>query len=203
DYTARHGHLVPAYTETHHGIRLGAWLSRRRAEADRHDLPYCYHRALNEIYPWWNSPWDPTGQWRRTYAAVLRAARQNKVPFPDLGPEQADNPYSEWLADQIAALPRLTATQHELLDQIPLRHPLAHLLRRPRGYSAWAFHKGLREAYLFWRTHQHLAVPAAYRGNDQGAPLLLRRWLSERRRNVTQLTTPQINALQALDMRWR
>ncbi|UQA97567.1 helicase associated domain-containing protein [Streptomyces halobius] len=72
-----------------------------------------------------------------------------------------------------------------------------------RGYSAWAFHKGLREAYLFRRAHQHLAVPATYRGNDQGDPLHLRRWLSERRRNVTRLTTQQINALQALDMRWR
>ncbi|MFB7600578.1 Helicase associated domain protein [Streptomyces sp. NPDC056160] len=202
DYMSRHGHLVPAYAETHHGIRLGMWLSRRRTEADHHDLPYCYHRALTEIYPWWNSPWDRTGQWRRTYAAVLRAARQNKVPFPDLGPEQTRNPYSRWLADQITVLPRLTATQRELLDQIPLRHPLAHLLRRPRGSSAWAFHKGLREAYLFWRTHQHLAVPATYRGDDQGDPLLLRRWLSERRRGVARLTTQQINALQALDMRW-
>ncbi|GHE14578.1 Helicase associated domain protein [Streptomyces alanosinicus] len=125
------------------------------------------------------------------------------MPFPDLSLEQADNPYSEWLADQIAALPRLTTIQHELLGQIPLRHPLACLLRRPRGYSAWAFHKGLREAYLFWRTHQHLAVPSTYRGDDGDDPLLLRRWLSERRRSVTRLTTQQINALQALDMRWR
>ncbi|MFD7168447.1 DEAD/DEAH box helicase [Streptomyces violascens] len=202
DYTGRHGHLVPAYAESHHGVRLGAWLSRRRAEADRHDLPYCYHRALTEIYPWWNSPWDKTGQWRRTYAAVLGAARQDKVPFPDLGPEQADNPYSEWLADQIAALPRLTTAQHELLGQIPLRHPLAYLLRRPRGYSAWAFHRGLREAYLFWRIHRHLAVPAAYRGDDGDDPLLLRRWLSERRRNPARLTPQQISALEALDMRW-
>ncbi|WP_330328279.1 Helicase associated domain protein (plasmid) [Streptomyces sp. NBC_00536] len=202
DYTGRHGHLAPARTETHHGVRLGMWLSRRRAEADRHTLPYCYHRALNEIYPWWNSPWDPGGQWRRTYAAVLSAARRNKVPFPDLGPEQATNPYSHWLADQIAALPHLTATQHELLGQIPLRHPLAHLLDRPRGYSAWAFHRGLREAYLFWRTHQHLAVPTAYRGDDAGDPLLLRRWLCERRRDPARLTLRQINALEALDMRW-
>jgi superfamily II DNA or RNA helicase len=203
DYTGRHGHLVPTYAEIHDGVRLGAWLARRRVEADHDDLPYCYHRALNEIYPWWNSRWDKTGQWRRTYAAVLSAARQNKVPFPRLGPEQAANPYSEWLADQIAALPHLTPTQHELLGQIPLRHPLAYLLRRPRGYSAWAFHKGLREAYLFWRTHQHLVVPTIYRGDDPNDPLLLRRWLAERRRNVTQLTTEQINALQALDMRWR
>ncbi|MGN5376946.1 helicase associated domain-containing protein [Streptomyces lasalocidi] len=127
---SRHGHLVPACAASHHGVRLGAWLSRRRAEADRHDLPYCCHRARTEIYPWWNSPWDKTGQWRRTYAAVLTAARQNKVPFPDLGPEQADNPYSEWLADQTAALPRLTTIQHELLGQIPLRRPLAYLLQQ-------------------------------------------------------------------------
>ncbi|MCX4673557.1 hypothetical protein OG453_44175 [Streptomyces sp. NBC_01381] len=46
-----------------------------------------------------------------------------------------------------------------------------------------------------------LAVPAAYRG-DVNDPLFLRRWLSERRRNVTRLTTGQINALEALDMRW-
>ncbi|WP_179084410.1 DEAD/DEAH box helicase [Streptomyces rectiverticillatus] len=202
DYVARHGHLVPAQDESHRSIPLGARLSRLRAEADRRELPYCYHRALTEIYPWWNSHWDKTGRWRRTYAAVLAAARRNTVPFPDHGPEQAENPYSEWLADQIAALPRLTTTQHELLGQIPLRHPLAYLLRRPRGYSAWAFHKGLREAYLFRRARQHLAVPATYRGNDQGDPLLLRRWLSERRRNVTRLTTQQIDALQALDMRW-
>ncbi|MFE3526621.1 hypothetical protein ACFXOD_34485 [Streptomyces sp. NPDC059161] len=77
-----------------------------------------------------------------------------------------------------------------------------YLLRRPWGYSAWAFHKGLREAYLFWRVHHHLAVPAAYRGDDANHPLLLRRWLSERRRNVTRLITGQINALEALDMRW-
>ncbi|MBH1935818.1 helicase associated domain-containing protein [Streptomyces sp. AV19] len=62
--------------------------------------------------------------------------------------------------------------------------------------------KALREACLFWRTHRHLAVPATYRGDDSGDPFLLRRWLSERRRNVTRLTTQQINALEALDMRW-
>jgi hypothetical protein len=116
---------------------------------------------------------------------------------------QAGNPYSEWLADQIAALPRLAATQRELLDQIPLRHPLAHLLRRPRGYSSWAFHKGLREAYLYRRTHQHLAVPATYRGDDDNDPLMLCRWLSERHRNPARLTRKQPDALQALDMRWR
>ncbi|MDI3409485.1 DEAD/DEAH box helicase, partial [Streptomyces cavernicola] len=202
DYTARHGHLVPRTTDTHDGFPLGTWLADRRREAREASLPYCYQRALTEIYPWWNSPWDKTGQWRRSYAAVLAAARRNKLPFPDLSLEQARNLHSRWLADQITALPRLTTTQRELLDQIPLRHPLAHLLRRPRGYSAWAFHKGLREAYLFWRTHHHLAVPATYRGDDPSDPLLLRRWLSERRRGIARLTTQEINALQALDMRW-
>ncbi|MEU5439063.1 Helicase associated domain protein [Streptomyces sp. NPDC020719] len=202
DYALRHGHLAPAYSESHRGVRLGRRLSQLRAEAARRELPYCYARALTEIYPWWNSPWDKTGQWRRTYAAVLSAARRKTLPFPDLGPEQAENPYSEWLADQITALPHLTRTQHDLLGQIPLRHPLAYLLRRPRGYSAWAFHKGLREAYLFWRTHQHLAVPTGYRGDDGQDPFLLRRWLLERRHNVTRLTVQQINALEAMDMRW-
>ncbi|MEV8529401.1 hypothetical protein AB0451_35560 [Streptomyces sp. NPDC052000] len=45
-------------------------------------------------------------------------------------------------------------------------------------------------------------VAGRYRGDDVNDPLFLRRWLSERRRNVTRLTTGQINALEALDMRW-
>ncbi|WP_162689109.1 hypothetical protein [Streptomyces sp. ICC1] len=55
---------------------------------------------------------------------------------------------------------------------------------------------------MFWRTHHHLAVPATYRGGDAGDPLLLRRWLSERRRDPARLTLQQINALEVLDMRW-
>ncbi|WP_239771552.1 helicase associated domain-containing protein [Streptomyces sp. CL12-4] len=200
DYTAAHGHLAPRSSEHHAGIALGRWVADRRREARQRALPYCYHRALNDIYPWWAAGWKE--EWKRTYAHALRAARSGDLTFPDLSPDSEDSPLTRWLDAQIDHLGSLTDVQHNLLGALPLSHPLALLLQRPRGASAWAFARGLRAARTFWRNHQHLNVPSNFvqAGNDYSVDL--GRWIRERRRNPAQLTREQLDALQALDMRW-
>ncbi|MFD4652313.1 Helicase associated domain protein [Streptomyces sp. NPDC058441] len=200
DYTARHGHLAPRTDERHGGIALGRWLADRRRESRRRTLPYCYHRALNDIYPWWNARWKET--WKRTYAQALTAARRGELAFPDLSPDSDDAPLTHWLDQQIDNLGRLTDAQHNLLGALPINHPLALLLRPPRGRGELAFALGLRAARTFWRQNQHLDVPRHHISHQDGAPFHLGDWIDERRHNPAQLTDEQIEALQALDMRW-
>ncbi|MFE1935953.1 Helicase associated domain protein [Streptomyces sp. NPDC059474] len=201
DYVHQHGHLVPTSNESHRNVKLGRWIAARRHEDLEGTLPYCYHRALNEIYPWWNSRWDKSGRWRRTYARALKAAREGQLTFPDLASDPG-SALTHWLEEQITRLFQLTRTQWDLLGALPLNHPLAYLLRRPRGASQRAFSRGLHSAYLFWRHHEHLDVPYGYLHEEGGYSLHLGRWIAARRRHVAQLRAEELAALEALDMRW-
>ncbi|MGA6871315.1 Helicase associated domain protein [Streptomyces pratensis] len=198
DYKARHGHLAPHTEESFGGIRLGRWIADRRREARKRTLPYGYQRALNEIYPWWNTSWPK--HWHHTYAQALAAARTGNLTFPDLRPDTDETPLTRWLDAQIDALPTLHSDQHELLGALPVRHPLALLLRRPRGHAQWAFARGLLAARAFWRSHQHLDVPWDYLCPHTGLNLAL--WIASKRRNPLRLTQEQRLALEALDFRW-
>ncbi|MBT2391453.1 Helicase associated domain protein [Streptomyces sp. ISL-1] len=197
DYAARHGHLAPRHGERYGGMYLGRWIADRRREARSHSLPFCYQRALTEIDPWWNARWSR--QWHRTYTQALAAARSGQLAFPDLRPDSDDSPLTRWLDEQIDDLFKLHPDQHNLLGALPLDHPLALLLRRPRGSAQWAFLKGLRAARAYWRSHQNLDVP--YRYVDQDS-YRLGQWISEKRCYPHQLTGEQLRALEALDMRW-
>jgi superfamily II DNA or RNA helicase len=198
DYKDHHGHLAPHPEESFGGIRLGRWIADRRREANKRTLPYGYQRALNEIYPWWSTSWPK--HWHHTYAQALTAARAGNLPFPDLRPDTDDTALTRWLDQQIDALPTLDPGQRELLGALPLRHPLALLLRRPRGYAARTFTRGLLAARAFWRSHQHLDVPYGYLCPDTG--LHLAPWIAAKRRDPLRLTLEQRRALEALDFRW-
>lgn len=200
DYVTRHGHLAPRWAEHHQGMHLGRWLADRRTEATTRRLPYCYQRALNEIYPWWNA--KGKAEWKRTYAHAHAAARDNTLIFPD--PHQLTGtapPLTHWLAEQIDNLGRLETYQQYLLGDLPIEHPLALLLRRPRGASQRAFARGLQAAYTYRRRHHHLDVPYNYICED-GPEFGLGRWLAEKRRAPQTLSREQLDALEALDMRW-
>lgn len=200
DYAAHHGHLAPRTDERHRGIRLGRWIAERRKEARERTLPFCYHRALNEIYPWWNARWSSS--WNRAYTEALAAARSGDLTFPDLRPDQEDSTLTRWLDAQIDAFGNLQADQQNLLGALPFDHPLALLLRRPRGAAEFAFVRGLRAARAFWRGHQHLNVPTNHITSEHGRSFRLGDWISEKRRNPQRLSQEQLDALHALDMRW-
>ncbi|GHE71554.1 helicase [Streptomyces capitiformicae] len=200
DYVTRHGHLAPQWAEHHQGMHLGRWLAERRKEANARRLPHCYHRALNEIYPWWNA--KGRAEWKRTYARAHTAARDNTLIFPDpRQPTGTAHQLTQWLAQQIDNLDKLEPYQHHLLGDLPIEHPLALLLRRPRGASQWAFARGLQAAYAYRRRHHHLDVPYNYTCAD-GPAFALGRWLAEKRRVPQTLSREQLDALEALDMRW-
>lgn len=200
DYVTRHGHLAPQWAEHHQGLHLGRWLADRRKEANTRRLPYCYQRALNEIYPWWNA--KGKAEWKRTYARAHDAARDSTLIFPD--PHQltgTTHQLTHWLAQQIDNLDQLEPYQHHLLGDLPIEHPLALLLRRPRGTSQWAFARGLQAAYAYRRRHHHLDVPHSYTCEVSPA-FALGRWIAEKRRAPQTLSREQLDALEALDMRW-
>ncbi|MEU6495784.1 Helicase associated domain protein [Streptomyces sp. NPDC046984] len=201
-YHARHGHLVPAYGERFGGVGLGRWMSACRTKARRGQLPDCYQRAFTEINPWWNVGWDNDGRWRRNYARALAAARRGELVFPDLAPDRDDSPLESWLDDQLRALTNLSRDQHNLLGALPLHHPLALLLRPPRSQSERAFARGLRHAHAYWRAHQHLNVPFKHVVWDRGRSFRLGEWVSDKRLRPYRLTREQLDALEALDMRW-
>ncbi|MFJ5222824.1 Helicase associated domain protein [Streptomyces sp. NPDC088400] len=116
------------------------------------------------------------------------------VDFPEpQEPIKARTPVSVWAR---------TRPQWDLLGALPLNHPLAYLLRRPRRASQHAFSRGLHSAYLFWRRHEHLDVPHGYTHEQNGYSLHLGRWIAARRQHVAQLRAEELAALEALDMRW-
>jgi len=201
-YHAQHGHLAPVREERFGGIGIGRWMSTCRTKARRGQLPPCYQRALADISPWWNACWDQGGHWRRTYARALAAARRGELAFPDLTPDQDDSPLQAWLDEQLRALSSLSRDQHNLLGALPLHHPLALLLRRPRSQSERAFARGLRYAHDFWRAHQHLSVPYNHVVRDRGRSFRLGEWVSDKRLRPYHLSREQLDALEALDMRW-
>ncbi|MEV6594753.1 DEAD/DEAH box helicase [Streptomyces acidicola] len=202
-YQAQHGHLTPVSGERFGGIGIGHWMSTCRKKARRGQLPDCYQRALTEINPWWNAAWDEHGHWRRSYARALAAARRGELAFPDLAPDRDDSPLESWLDQQLQALPRLSRDQHNLLGALPLHHPLALLLRPPRSQSEQAFARGLRHAHAYWRAHQHLSVPYDHVVWDRGRSFHLGEWISDKRLRPYRLTREQLDALEALDMRWK
>ncbi|MGW7574622.1 helicase associated domain-containing protein [Streptomyces sp. NPDC054765] len=63
-----------------------------------------------------------------------------------------------------------------------------------------AFARRLRAARTFWRGHRHPNVPYGNVRSQEGFPLA--RWIADKRRSPQQLTQEQLNALEALDMRW-
>jgi superfamily II DNA or RNA helicase len=202
-YHAQHGHLAPVPGERFRGMDFGRWVNTCRNKARRGQLPHVYQRALTEINPWWNAGWDKTGYWRRIYARALAAARRGELTFPDLAPDSDDPPLEQWLDQQLQILPSLSSAQHNLLGALPLHHPLALLLRPPRSQSERAFAHGLRYAHTYWRTHQHLNVPYDEVVWDHGRAFRLGEWLSDKRLRPFRLTREQLDALEALDMRWK
>ncbi|MFJ2561238.1 MULTISPECIES: helicase associated domain-containing protein [unclassified Streptomyces] len=75
-------------------------------------------------------------------------------------------------------------------------------MRPPRSQSERAFAHGLRHAHAYWRTHQHLNVPYDHVVWDRGSSFRLGEWLSDKRRRPYRLSREQLDALEALDMRW-
>ncbi|MGV9843402.1 Helicase associated domain protein [Streptomyces fungicidicus] len=201
-YHAQHGHLVPVPGERFRGMDFGRWINTCRNKARRGQLPYCYQRALTEIYPWWDAGWDKHGHWRRIYARALAAVRRGELAFPDLAPDSDDRPLEHWLDQQLHVLPSLSSAQHNLLGALPLHHPLALLLRPPRSQSERAFAHGLRHAHAYWRAHQHLNVPYDHVVWDRGSSFRLGEWVSDKRLRPYRLSREQLDALEALDMRW-
>ncbi|MFC4469326.1 Helicase associated domain protein [Streptomyces xiangluensis] len=201
-YHAQHGHLSPVPGERFRGMDFGRWINTCRNKTRRGQLPYCYQRALTEINPWWNAGWDKHGHWRRIYARALAAARRGELAFPDLAPDSDDRPLAHWLDQQLQVLPSLSSAQHNLLGALPLHHPLALLLRPPRSQSERAFAHGLRHAHAYWRAHQHLNVPYDHVVWDRGRSFRLGEWISDKRLRPYRLTREQLDALEALDMRW-
>ncbi|MEU3862669.1 Helicase associated domain protein [Streptomyces sp. NPDC028722] len=201
-YHDEYGHLAPRSEERFGGIAIGRWINKCRKKARVGQLPYCYQRALNEVYPWWNASWDKHGHWRRTYAQALAAARHGELTFPDLTPDSDDSPLERWLDQQLKALPSLNDHQVNLLGALPLQHPLALLLRPPRSQNERAFFRGLRHAHAYWRAYQHLDVPYNHTVCDRGDFFRLGEWISDKRLRPYRLTREQLDALEALDMRW-
>ncbi|MFI9325846.1 Helicase associated domain protein [Kitasatospora aureofaciens] len=200
EYARRHGHLAPLVDESFDGVRIGRWLAICRQEVLHGTMPYPYQRALNDIDPWWNAPWP--AQWQRTYAQALTAARNGQLAFPD--PRgTSDDPLLQWLDQQIDNLPHLSPDQHNLLGALPMNHPLAILLRRPRSPSERIFVRVLVAARAFRRKHGHLDVPynCTWPGGRSGR-IPLGHWISEWRLRPHQLTREQLDALQAVGMRW-
>ncbi|MEU2180915.1 Helicase associated domain protein [Streptomyces thermolilacinus] len=200
-YAREHGHLLPTPTQTYRGRLLGQWLAEQRRQASDGTLPAPYQRALQDIDSWWNPAWPE--EWQRMCA---RARTHGKTLAIPAGPLPADaDPLTRWLDEQFDTFPALARGQQAQLAALPLQHdPLALALRPPKG-SQGAFHaRGMRAARRFYRTHQHLRVPAAYLDDHTNPRFPLGKWIADLRVlvNADLLSREEIDSVEALAMEW-
>ncbi|MEU2490890.1 Helicase associated domain protein [Streptomyces sp. NPDC007883] len=200
-YAREHGHLLPAPAQTYQGRPLGQWLAEQRRQAADDTLPAPYQRALKDIDPWWNPAWPE--EWQRMCA---RARTHGKVLAIPAGPLPADaDALTRWLDEQFDSFPALAKGQQAQLAALPLQHdPLALALRRPLGIQAAAHARGLRAARRFYRTHQHLRVPADHTDEHSGCRFPLGQWIADLRTLAAagSLSREEIDSVEALAMEW-
>ncbi|MBV9025016.1 MAG: Helicase associated domain protein, partial [Streptomycetaceae bacterium] len=200
-YAREHGHLLPAPNETYQSRPLGKWLSEQRRQAADGTLPGPYQRALKDIDRWWNPAWPE--EWQRMCARARTHGKSLAIP---VGPLPADaDALTRWLDEQFDTFPTLAKGQQAQLAALPLQHdPLALALRRPLGSQAATHARGLRAARRFYRTHQHLRVPADYLDDHTNPRFPLGQWISELRTlaDTGRLSREEINSVEALAMEW-
>ncbi|MEV7863716.1 Helicase associated domain protein [Streptomyces hirsutus] len=200
-YAREHGHLLPEPTQTHQGRPLGRWLADQRRQAADGTLPALYQRALKDIDRWWNPTWPEN--WQRMYA---RARTHSEALAIAAGPLPADaDALTRWLDEQFDTFPTLAKDQQAQLAALPLQHdPLALALRRPLGSQAAAHAHGLRAARRFYRSHQHLRVPADYVDEHGNSLFPLGQWIADLRTlaSVSRLSREEIDSVEALAMEW-
>ncbi|MER6610554.1 Helicase associated domain protein [Streptomyces sp. NPDC000927] len=200
-YARAHDHLLPEPTETYQGRPLGEWLAEQRRQAADGALPAPYQRALKDIDRWWNPAWPQ--QWQRMCA---RARTHGKTLAIPAGPLPADaGALTRWLDEQFDTFPTLAKGQQAQLAALPLqRAPLALALRRPLGSQAVAHAHGLRAARRFYRTHQHLRVPAHYVDEHTNSRFPLGQWIADLRTlaGAGRLSREEIDSVEALAMEW-
>jgi superfamily II DNA or RNA helicase len=200
-YAREHGHLLPQPTQSYQGRPLGEWLAEQRRQADDGTLPAPYQRALKDIDPWWNPAWSE--EWQRM---CTRARTHDKPLAIPAGPLPADaDALTRWLDEQFDAFPALAKGQQAQLAALPLQHdPLALALRRPLDSQAALHACGLRAARRFYRTHQHLRVPADYLDDHTNPRFPLGKWIDDLRVLAREglLSREEIDSVEALAMEW-
>ncbi|MBY8864491.1 DEAD/DEAH box helicase [Streptomyces sennicomposti] len=200
-YAREHGHLLPEPAQAYKGRPLGEWLAEQRRQAADGTLPAPYQRALKDIDRWWNPTWPE--HWQRMCA---RARSHGDTLALWAGPLPADaDPVTRWLDEQFDAFPALAKGQQAQLAALPLqRDPLALALRRPLGSQATAHAHGLRAARRFYRSHQHLRVPAHYADEHAHPRFPLGQWIADLRTlaGAGRLSREEIDSVEALAMEW-
>ncbi|MEN8651690.1 Helicase associated domain protein [Streptomyces sp. 21So2-11] len=200
-YAREHGHLLPEATQTYQGRPLGRWLTEQRRAARETTLPAPYARALTDIDPWWNPAWPPS--WQRLCARARTHPTPLTIPTCPL-PRNADG-LTRWLDEQFDVFPLLAKGQQTQLAALALQHdPLALALHRPHSKHKRAHNDGLRAARRFYRSHQHLRVPADYVDDHAGASFPLGQWIADVREMAAgnHLSPEEIRSLEALAMQW-
>ncbi|MEI5519870.1 Helicase associated domain protein [Streptomyces brasiliscabiei] len=200
-FAREHGHLLPEPTQTYQLRPLGRWLTEQRRLADEGVLPTPYLRALKDIDRWWNPTWPEA--WQRMCARTRSHDAPLTIPA---GPLLADaDEITRWLDQQFDDFPRLAKGQQTQLAALPLAHdPLALGLRRPFGSRSTTHAHGLRAARRFYRTHQHLRVPAGYTDQHNGCRFPLGQWIADLRTLVGSgsLSREETDSVEALAMEW-
>ncbi|MEU3160825.1 helicase associated domain-containing protein [Streptomyces griseoincarnatus] len=196
-YAREHGHLLPEPTEVYQGRPLGAWLAEQRRRA----ADGTYQRALKDIDRWWNPAWPE--EWQRMCARARTHGTTLAIPA---GPLPADaDALTRWLDEQFDIFPALAKGQQAQLAALPLQHdPLALALRRPLGSQAATHAHGLRAARRFYRTHQHLRVPADHLDDHTNPRFPLGKWIADLRvlAPAGLLSREEIDSVEALAMEW-
>lgn len=105
------GNLCVPKSTHHDGFPLGVWLIQQRRKAGQRRLSPATLHTLNEIDPWWNSPWPY--HWHRTYHQA-RTCHHTGQPYPPR--------ITSWIQTQHRNWPRLHPQQQHLLTTIGI-HP--------------------------------------------------------------------------------
>ncbi|MEU7802594.1 Helicase associated domain protein [Micromonospora arborensis] len=179
-YAAEHGHLHPTSHYTNPaGFRLGWWLTNLRARAA--DLPPERERALRQLDPEWNPPWDR--HWQRGLINARRfRAEHGHLEVPSSYRAPSGHKLGEWIHRQRRVQDNLTPQQRKALSDLGMRWD-----QPPAREQLWQ--NGVAAATAFHSTHGHLRVTRDYTTPDG---FKLGRWVENiRQRHEAGKVPPQ------------
>ena len=189
-YQQEHRHLdVPSACITDDGYRLGKWIIAQRALYNKGKLSPDRSRRLESLGIQWS-----LGEVRRNvlWEHAMAAATAFHQEYGHL------NVPRHYTTNDGLKLGTWITRQREKCEDENRRRQLDGLgmiwsLRQAE------FEEGFAHAAAYAREHGHLHPPPAYRTDDNFS---LGRWLADRRRGHTRLTSEQRTQLDALDKTW-
>jgi hypothetical protein len=195
-YAAEHGHLCAPNSVQIDGIGVGLWPANQRAAGP--ELAPERARALHDLDPWWNPPWNLW--WQRIYYRAHARVRAGHPMVPEQGFPGTTENLGTWLYEQCTGYGSLHPGLQRLLTDLGLTPERARAAQPRRRDLKAARRAALAHARAYGNEHGHLCAPTS----AQRDGFSIGTWLRNQRVKARhgQLDPALNQALTDIDPRW-